>query len=141
MKNVFIDFIELHNVCQEKGIKNDDVFFNTCKICGTFYGTLDKALSVCSDDCNIQLINLNKEIELAEIKAKNENWCLGQNIKIGDENAIIVISTFSIKQVAKGITRFNYLINFKEETFTIKNVEPLKIKYENVSMFRTQIDA
>jgi hypothetical protein len=70
---------------------------------------------------------------LAEIMAKSKNWCLGNEIKIGDETALIVVTTFSLKEFAKGVSRFNYLINFNKKIFALKNTLPLKKRYENIS--------
>lgn len=137
MKQVYTDFKELNKDCKENNISHNQIFFKTCKICEIPFATLDNSIIVCSDNCSYKLSELNRNIELYTIKAKQENWYInkdGGKIKIQNDYAKVVVTDFSIENLAKGMTDFNYVIQFNNQYFRLKGVKPLKIEYDNIRL-------
>jgi hypothetical protein len=138
MENIYLDFKALHHYCKENNIAKEFIFTNSCVICNTPFASIYKQVNTCSNNCATSLITLEKNIALAAIKADKEKWCLDSLFKVGNDNIIIVATTFNLKEIANGKTKFNYVVRYKESFFRINNIPPLKKYYENLDAFNNE---
>jgi len=138
MENIYLDFLALHHYCKENNIAKKDIFINSCVICDIPFASIYKLVNTCSNNCASSLISFQKNIALATIKANKEKWCLSKIFKVGIENISIVATTFNLKQITNGKTKFNYVVRYKENFFRINNILPLRNHYESFDVFNNE---